>query len=146
MPFLCLQVNGERKAVPYSPNQGINITPSGRNIVLSTMFGLMVSFDGYHYVKVSIPDGYKRKMTGICGNLDGISSNDYITKDGASTQSHAAIGNSWAIQDPTEVLAEYFQHNFDLFLWRNVFWVDINWMNSKVAACDTCIFYTGSPS
>jgi hypothetical protein len=96
-------VNGEQKSVPYSPHQGINIAPSGNEIQVTTMGGVKVSFDGYHFVKVSVPDAYKKKMTGLCGNLDGLTPNDYVTREGFPTPSHARIGNSWTVPDINEV-------------------------------------------
>ena len=104
-------MNGDRKAVPYNPGQGISITPSGNEIKVTTLTGLKLSFDGRHLVKVSVPDSYKGKMTGLCGNLDGQTPNDYRTKEGVPTTSHAKIGNSWTVPDPDEV---YVAHSLSL--------------------------------
>ncbi|XP_074657383.1 uncharacterized protein LOC141910590 [Tubulanus polymorphus] len=79
------------------PENTISIRISGENVVLSTEFGLVVTFDGDSVVKVEISDEYKTKMCGICGDCDGDSSNDKVTKYGMKTNRGSDIGNSYKL-------------------------------------------------
>ncbi|CAD5116778.1 DgyrCDS5627 [Dimorphilus gyrociliatus] len=53
-----------------------------RYVVLKTNFGLKVTWDGNTRVRVDVPDTYKNRMCGMCGNMDGNKQNDLVTKDG----------------------------------------------------------------
>ena len=57
---------------------------SGNFFRFLTKFGLAVELDGYSLAQIYIPKTYKSGMTGICGNFDGIRSNDLTNCDGAT--------------------------------------------------------------
>ena len=62
---------------------GFQIAKVGRRFVqvISTKCNINVIFDGRHMVNVMVPKRYKNKMSGICGNCDGIK-NDLKTAGG----------------------------------------------------------------
>ena len=43
----------------YRPSEHLLVTLEGRNVIVKTDFGLIVKFDGNHYVTVSVPDTYR---------------------------------------------------------------------------------------
>jgi len=50
-----------------------------------TSFGLVVEYDGHSQVNVNVPPTYNSdKLTGICGNFDGIWTNDATECNGQS--------------------------------------------------------------
>lgn len=49
----------------------VSLSQSGSRLVLSTAFGLKISWDGNQAVAVSLCDTYKNKVCGLCGNFDG---------------------------------------------------------------------------
>lgn len=66
-------VNGERvnPTVEYLEGKLKIFLQCGYRLVVSTDFGLQVSFERNHMAVVKIPDVYKTKMCGICGNWNG---------------------------------------------------------------------------
>jgi len=66
----------------------------------------VVESDGEWLLVVKVPTSYGNQLEGLCGNYDGKSSNDFITKDGVDVQfeddAHIKFGNSWQVPDDTE--------------------------------------------
>ena len=61
-----LQVNSVEVELPHEePFFGYVIKLAGNFIELTTKFGLIVKYDGIHYVRVGVPDNYKEKVEGI---------------------------------------------------------------------------------
>ena len=65
-----LLVNGSPTFVPFASN-GVNIVNSGGSLVLSTNFGLTVTWNGDAKSDVSVCDAYAGYTCGLCGNSDG---------------------------------------------------------------------------
>ncbi|XP_077171595.1 zonadhesin, partial [Paroedura picta] len=92
-----LVVNGVEVAPPFYPEEGLQITQSGRSLLVQTGFGFSVSFDGRNYAEIVLPSTYKGHVGGLCGNYDGQPSNEYMKPDGTWTQSLTVFGNSWQV-------------------------------------------------
>ncbi|XP_078689221.1 BMP-binding endothelial regulator protein-like, partial [Branchiostoma floridae x Branchiostoma belcheri] len=88
-------LNGLQVTPPVNLPQGINIQLSGPNVVLSTTFGLRVSFDGNHRLEVVVPPTYFNTTQGICGNFNGDDSDDMLKQDGSMAANANEWGNSW---------------------------------------------------
>ncbi len=66
-------------------------------------FGLTVSYEDNKKAVVNMPDSYRDKMCGICGDFDGNKQNDFFPRGATEAGSYAEIGGSWYIQmDPDE--------------------------------------------
>lgn len=50
--------------------------------VLSTTFGLQVTYDGSNDAQIQIHTDWKDMVCGLCGNFDGDESNDFMLSDG----------------------------------------------------------------
>lgn len=50
--------------------------------MLSTTFGLQVTYDGGNDAQIQISTDWKDKVCGLCGNFDGDESNDFMLSDG----------------------------------------------------------------
>ncbi|CAF0944073.1 unnamed protein product [Brachionus calyciflorus] len=59
---------------------GIKIYLSAGNLVLSTQFGLTVTWNGDHKVDVNLCNTYSNYVCGLCGNADGSISNDFVDR------------------------------------------------------------------
>lgn len=59
---------------------GIQWSVQGLNMVLSTDFGLTISYDGDHRHVISLCDVYENNVCGLCGNADGLVSNDFVDR------------------------------------------------------------------
>uniref|UniRef100_A0A8C3VAB6 VWFD domain-containing protein n=1 Tax=Catharus ustulatus TaxID=91951 RepID=A0A8C3VAB6_CATUS len=81
-PSLCLQVNGVSQVVPVTLVPDVSIYLSGQYVVVTTVFGLKVKFDGNHRAEITLPSTYMSKVCGICGNYNGQKADDFLNPDG----------------------------------------------------------------
>ncbi|KAM7377718.1 hypothetical protein PAMA_014158 [Pampus argenteus] len=92
-------VNGEQVAPPLYPVDGLSITMNSMKVQLTTDFGLTVRFDGKSHGEIILPSTYKNSVRGLCGNYDGITSNEYMKPDGTIVRNLNAFGESWRVSD-----------------------------------------------
>ncbi|XP_051800201.1 zonadhesin, like [Acanthochromis polyacanthus] len=92
-------VNGERVAPPLSPVDGLTITMNSKQVQLTTDFGLTVRFDGKSRGEIILPGTYMNSVRGLCGNYDGIRSNEYMKPDGTVVRNLNDFGDSWRVDD-----------------------------------------------
>ncbi|XP_072904906.1 IgGFc-binding protein-like isoform X2 [Hemitrygon akajei] len=115
-----VQVNGEPVTIPIHPITGITIKPSGRYVVLQTDFGLTVRYDGRHHVDVKITSDYSSQLCGLCGDYNGIPSDDFRTPEGQVVKGVNDFGNSWNVDQnctltDTEVTPECSEAERDIY-------------------------------
>ncbi|XP_076007714.1 alpha-tectorin isoform X2 [Genypterus blacodes] len=90
------KVNGTFAVTPFSLNNGkIQVYQSGFHVVVSTDFGLAVSFDTYSYVRVGVPYTYQNATCGLCGDFNNNPSDDFRTRHGQVVSSDVAFAQSW---------------------------------------------------
>ncbi|XP_069753664.1 IgGFc-binding protein-like isoform X1 [Narcine bancroftii] len=75
----------------------VSVRRSGRYVVLSTDFGLHVSYDTDHSVEVKVPSTYFNQTCGMCGNYNGMRGDDYMKPDGEQAKDSNELGNSWKV-------------------------------------------------
>ncbi|XP_038059591.1 IgGFc-binding protein-like [Patiria miniata] len=92
-----IRVDGVTLSPPVLRPDGVNIRISGRNLVLTTNFQLIIQWDGSSTVKVEVPYQYWNNTCGLCGTFDGDRLNDYRRSDGELVNSETEFGNSWAL-------------------------------------------------
>lgn len=60
---LCLQLNNERVYTPVENRlRGVSIGNVGKYIVVETDFGVVVKYDGDHYLEITLPQSYFSKV------------------------------------------------------------------------------------
>jgi hypothetical protein len=71
-----IQINGMPVSSPkFGSDYSIYLI--GNFMRFITSFGLVVEYDGFSKVNVNVPPTYNNgRLTGICGNFDGIAAND----------------------------------------------------------------------
>ncbi|XP_053087183.1 alpha-tectorin isoform X3 [Pangasianodon hypophthalmus] len=93
------KVNGTFAVTPFSLNNGsIQVYQSGGSIVISTDFGLVVTYDTYRYVTINVPYEYQNSTCGLCGNFNYRQDDDFRTPSGEILSSDLEFGNSWKAQ------------------------------------------------
>ena len=110
IPYFPFQVNGIKVSLPNKDgSSNIEISRSGSYVTaFSSECNIRVQFDDNHLVSVKAERAYYRgKLAGICGNCNGIYSDDLQTKDGKDVSSsgrrgHSDIGNSYKVFDDVE--------------------------------------------
>uniref|UniRef100_A0A672F6J5 VWFD domain-containing protein n=1 Tax=Salarias fasciatus TaxID=181472 RepID=A0A672F6J5_SALFA len=94
--LLCLQVNGDFVSTPISLNNGtVQVYQSGFFVVINTDFGLEVSYDTNHHVRISVPLNYRNSTCGLCGNFNNRPEDDFRTRQGEIVSSDVDFANSW---------------------------------------------------
>ncbi|XP_029934021.1 alpha-tectorin-like isoform X1 [Myripristis murdjan] len=89
-------VNGTFASTPFSLRNGsIQVYQSGFSVVVSTDFGLVVSYDANHYVRISVPYSYQNATCGLCGNFNNHRGDDFRTRQGQVVSSDVTFANSW---------------------------------------------------
>ena len=100
---LTLQVSGTFTATPFSLRNGsIQVYQSGFSVAVSTDFGLVVTYDAYSYVTISVPYDYQNGTCGLCGNFNYRPEDDYRTPSGEILSSDLDFGNSWKTTSDTD--------------------------------------------
>ncbi|CAH1270697.1 CSMD1 [Branchiostoma lanceolatum] len=89
-------VDGKAASLPISVADGnIEVHLSGRYVrVRLTDLCVEVFYDGRHRVKVEVPDNYKDRMCGLCGNYNDNPGDDFIKADGTTAPNWTEFGNS----------------------------------------------------
>lgn len=104
------QVNGVLTNIPYSSNSLngslVQAYNDGSNYIIKTGFGLQVTYDRVYRVTVTIPGNYRGKTCGLCGNFDGVPSNDFRLPDGNITQDVNVFGRAWKVDVPGAVCGD----------------------------------------
>uniref|UniRef100_A0A3P8PH26 VWFD domain-containing protein n=1 Tax=Astatotilapia calliptera TaxID=8154 RepID=A0A3P8PH26_ASTCA len=91
-----LQVNGNFASTPFSLSNGtVQVYESGFSVVVSTDFGLVVSYDTNHYVQISLTYTYQNTTCGLCGNFNNQPQDDFRTRQGQLVSSDVVFANSW---------------------------------------------------
>lgn len=105
--LVCLQVNGDFAATPlYLSNGTVQVYQSGFSVIVSTDFGLEVSYDTNHYVRISVPYSYLNATCGLCGNFNNHPGDDFRTRQGEIVSSDVVFANSWQAPDDDETGCE----------------------------------------
>ncbi|XP_043935288.1 alpha-tectorin-like [Protopterus annectens] len=95
-----VMVNNVMSLLPLSLVDGkIKVFKSGFSITVSTNFGLVVSYDGYHFTTISIPMSYYNSTCGLCGTLTDDPFDDFLTSEGVLSLTDLEFVNSWMVQD-----------------------------------------------
>ncbi|XP_071318954.1 alpha-tectorin-like [Trachinotus anak] len=97
------KVNGNFAVTPFSLRNGtIQVYESGFSVIVSTDFGLVVSYDTNHYVRISLPSPYRNATCGLCGNFNNLQQDDFRTRQGEVVSSDVVFANSWKVSGDDE--------------------------------------------
>ncbi|CAL8286703.1 unnamed protein product [Merluccius merluccius] len=93
-----VMVNGELANLPLSLAEGrVSVHKSGMYAVITTTFGLKVSFNWKSAVFVTLPSSFMGQVSGLCGNYNGKAEDDLIPKNGNTIVTEAEFGASWRV-------------------------------------------------
>nr|DBA25392.1 TPA: hypothetical protein GDO54_012926 [Pyxicephalus adspersus] len=105
-------VNGVAVTLPkmYGGN-GILLEQAGLFTILVAQLGLSVLWDGGTRVYVKLDPSFRGQVSGLCGNFDGDTENDFTSRQGIIEPTADLFGNSWrmSLMCP-EVHSDDFQH------------------------------------
>ncbi len=96
-----LQINGLLHHLPQNLNNGaVQVYQEGTNDVITTDFGLRVTYDLVYHITVTVPGNYRGKTCGLCGNFDDSSTDDFELQDGTMTNNLQTFGAAWKVPVP----------------------------------------------
>ncbi|XP_015268441.1 PREDICTED: SCO-spondin [Gekko japonicus] len=107
-----ITVNGVSVRPPktYTGN-GLTFERAGLFIALISRVGLTVLWDGGTRVYVKLDAKYQGRVAGLCGNFDGDTENDFVSRQGIVEPTADLFGNSWRVSLLCpEVNSEDFEH------------------------------------
>ncbi|KAJ8005430.1 hypothetical protein DPEC_G00146570 [Dallia pectoralis] len=91
-----VKINGTFVSTPFSLHNGtIQVYQSGFSVVVSTDFGLLVSYDAYSYVTINVPADYFNGTCGLCGTFNNRPDDDFRSRSGLVLDSDVEFANSW---------------------------------------------------
>ncbi|XP_037537371.1 zonadhesin, like [Nematolebias whitei] len=90
-----VQVNKTMVNIPVSPAAGVSVFKSGKHYTVSMNFGVIVRYDGNHFVDLKIIKDYQNKLCGLCGDYNGDAKDDFRRPDGTLTNNANDFGHSW---------------------------------------------------
>lgn len=93
-------VNRRKVAVPYVSERGFDIMlASSVFIKFQTNNGIQFIWDGATRMSIKVPPTLSGKLSGLAGNFNGKSIDDFATPNGDISHSPINFGNSWQIQN-----------------------------------------------
>ncbi|XP_066440797.1 SCO-spondin-like [Eleutherodactylus coqui] len=107
-----ITVNGAAVRLPkmYSGN-GIILDQAGLFTILIAHLGLTVLWDGGTRVYIKLDPGFRGRVSGLCGNFDGDTENDFTSHQGIIEPTTDLFGNSWRMSPLCpEVHSDDFEH------------------------------------
>ncbi|XP_076864065.1 IgGFc-binding protein-like [Brachyhypopomus gauderio] len=97
-----VKVDNETRNLPVLLDSGrVSIYSSGLTTFITTDFGLSVSYDGSWVARITVPGNYSGTTCGLCGNFNGQTSDDFLTRSGALETSASQFGASWRVENDT---------------------------------------------
>lgn len=63
--------------------------------MLKTDFGLTVNYDMVYSVFLTLPARFRGQTSGLCGNFNGVVSDDFTTRSGSVITNAFTFGSSW---------------------------------------------------
>ncbi|XP_076136860.1 IgGFc-binding protein-like isoform X2 [Alosa pseudoharengus] len=95
-----VEVDGEIVYLPVSLVGGkLQVVHRGRNAVLTTKFGLKVTYDWNMMLRITAPSSYFRTLGGLCGNYNGDHKDEWTSRSGSRLSSALKFAKSWKVQD-----------------------------------------------
>lgn len=67
------------------------------SVLLTTDFGLSVQYDWEQFLVIMVPDNFKGKTCGLCGNFNDNGSDELLLPNGSPTTSISELGKSWKV-------------------------------------------------
>ncbi|XP_076863833.1 IgGFc-binding protein-like [Brachyhypopomus gauderio] len=96
-----ITVNGVLINIPINLDGGkITVQQVGNQNIITTDFGLIVTYDMIYHVTITVPSSYQGKTCGMCGNFNGNKNDEFQLPDGKETKDLKSFGAAWKVPVP----------------------------------------------
>ncbi|XP_055489392.1 LOW QUALITY PROTEIN: SCO-spondin [Leucoraja erinacea] len=100
-------VNGVAVKVPKDyVGSGLSLRVAGIFVAVISRLGLTVLWDGGTRVYVRLEPRYRGRVSGLCGNFDGDTENDFTARQGMVEATPERFANSWRLSPSCPELSE----------------------------------------
>uniref|UniRef100_A0A7M5WZ95 Uncharacterized protein n=1 Tax=Clytia hemisphaerica TaxID=252671 RepID=A0A7M5WZ95_9CNID len=98
-------VNDLGTKLPIVSNKGFRVEAVSSMIRIETTEGLRVTWDGKSRVNIKIPPSFKNQVSGLLGNFNGKTIDDFTEVSGDLAHSEIEFGNSWLLPSKCKPLS-----------------------------------------
>lgn len=92
---LRVKVNHRRVTLPYVSPGVCHIRRKGKSVRLRAQAGFEVVWDGDSFLEVTVAARFKGRLCGLCGNYNGLQSDDLTGRDGKVYLGGEEFGATW---------------------------------------------------
>lgn len=94
---LVVKVNRQKIKLPFRSYDGTSlwIRQEGHSVVMDSISGLQVVWDGDSFLELTVPSKYKRRLCGLCGNYNGDPNDDMTGRNGIVYYNEREFGETW---------------------------------------------------
>ncbi|XP_074837544.1 IgGFc-binding protein-like [Carettochelys insculpta] len=89
------EVNGQRVSLPHSLGALGSVSRIRKQVAVRTPANLEIRFNMRHVLLVRVGPEYWERLCGMCGNFNGLRSDDKALPSGERARSDAEFGNAW---------------------------------------------------
>lgn len=87
--------------LPLSLSGGaVQVFQEGFHYIITTDFGLHVTYDLVYHVTITVPGNYRGKKSGLCGSFNGKPGDDLLLPNGKLLKDVTTFGKSWKVVIP----------------------------------------------
>ncbi|XP_078236372.1 kielin/chordin-like protein [Pogona vitticeps] len=90
-----VEVNQETVQLPHPLGHMGSIAKIKNKVTIKAQANLEVQYDGRHTLLIHVGPEYQGKVSGMCGNFNGIRRDDKVLPDGNRAQNDGQFGNAW---------------------------------------------------
>ncbi|KAI2664492.1 IgGFc-binding protein [Labeo rohita] len=95
-----VEIDGENAYLPLTIDGGkIKVNQRGWNVIISTDFGLEVTYDWNMMLYITAPNSYFQTVGGLCGNYNGDQKDEYVDPKGKVLTNIIDFAKSWKFPD-----------------------------------------------
>ncbi|XP_064642291.1 BMP-binding endothelial regulator protein-like [Lineus longissimus] len=94
---LVVKVNKTRVQLPYEVKDVFRVTKNNETVDFIMMSGLKIRYANDGHVQVIVSKIWEDRLSGLCGNFNGLSADDTTGRDGHVYGKEAAFASTWRI-------------------------------------------------
>ncbi|KAG8511353.1 IgGFc-binding protein, partial [Galemys pyrenaicus] len=94
------RIDNQRSHLPVSLEEGkLRVYQSGTRATVELDFGLIVTYDWDCQLALSLPEKFRGKVCGLCGNYNGNPKDDFLIPGGEQAPNAAEFASNWRLDD-----------------------------------------------